>query len=172
MASDWAEALRRAKSMEGTSLFPKVSWGRIPSDKAGIFDPGITSWGLLPPPPCFSKELILKGDKVLCFDTLLKVLILKVVRLHQNCAKFPASWEREGALESPRELRETWVKVQGKVAGAKGPAGNRAERGAIEMAGVQFMRKCITVLANCQYKLRIKYHSNGFGIGNGRFDRR
>jgi hypothetical protein len=29
------------------------------------------------PLPCFSKVLILKVDKVLCFDTLLQVLILK-----------------------------------------------------------------------------------------------
>ncbi len=31
--------------------------------------------------------LILKGDKVICFDTLLQVLILKGVALHKNCAK-------------------------------------------------------------------------------------
>src|SRR5260370_36629050 len=30
---------------------------------------------------------MLKGDKVVCFDTLLEVLILKGVTLHQNCAK-------------------------------------------------------------------------------------
>jgi hypothetical protein len=32
------------------------------------------------PLPCFSKVLILKADKVLCFDTLLEVFILKVLR--------------------------------------------------------------------------------------------
>jgi hypothetical protein len=32
-----------------------------------------------PSPPGFSQVLILKGVKVLCFDTLLQVLILKVV---------------------------------------------------------------------------------------------
>jgi hypothetical protein len=32
-----------------------------------------------PPPPGFSQVLILKAVKVLCFDTLLQVLILKVV---------------------------------------------------------------------------------------------
>jgi len=30
---------------------------------------------------------ILKGDKVVCFDTLLQVLILKGLMLHQDCAK-------------------------------------------------------------------------------------
>jgi len=34
-----------------------------------------------PPPPCFSQVLILKVVKVLCFDTLLQVFILKVVRV-------------------------------------------------------------------------------------------
>jgi len=33
-----------------------------------------------PPSPVFLKVLILKGLKVLCFDTLLKVFILKVLR--------------------------------------------------------------------------------------------
>jgi hypothetical protein len=32
-----------------------------------------------PPPPLFSQVFILKAVKVLCFDTLLQVLILKVV---------------------------------------------------------------------------------------------
>jgi hypothetical protein len=31
---------------------------------------------------------ILKAVKVLCFDTLLQVFILKVLTLHQNCAKW------------------------------------------------------------------------------------
>jgi hypothetical protein len=35
--------------------------------------------------------LILKGDKVVCFDTLLQVLILKGFILRQNCAKWAAS---------------------------------------------------------------------------------
>ena len=34
-----------------------------------------------PPPPLFSQVFILKGVKVVCFDTLLQVLILKVVRV-------------------------------------------------------------------------------------------
>src|SRR6266850_5016500 len=38
--------------------------------------------GNSPLPPCFSQVFILKGDKVLCFDQLLEVLILKVIRLH------------------------------------------------------------------------------------------
>jgi hypothetical protein len=32
------------------------------------------------PLPCFSKVFILKGVKVVCFDALLEVLILKMVR--------------------------------------------------------------------------------------------
>ena len=40
-----------------------------------------------PLPPAFSQVLILKPDKVICFDTLLQVLILKVFMLHQNCAQ-------------------------------------------------------------------------------------
>jgi hypothetical protein len=32
------------------------------------------------PSPCFAKVLILKGVKVVCFDVVLEVLILKVVR--------------------------------------------------------------------------------------------
>ena len=39
------------------------------------------------PPPLFSKVFILKGDKVLCFDALLEVFILKGVRERQNRAK-------------------------------------------------------------------------------------
>src|SRR5258708_4743946 len=46
-----------------------------------------TVWGLPPPSPCFSYLFILKEIKVICFDILLQVLILKGVRLHQNCAK-------------------------------------------------------------------------------------
>jgi hypothetical protein len=46
-----------------------------------------TVWGLLPPPPVFSQVFILKGDKVVCFDTLLEVFILKGLTLHQNCAR-------------------------------------------------------------------------------------
>jgi len=40
------------------------------------------------PPPCFLKVLILEGDKVVCFHTVLKVLILKGVG--------GASWRRKG----------------------------------------------------------------------------
>src|SRR5229473_6518336 len=40
-----------------------------------------------PCPPVFSQVLILNVDKVVCFDTLLQVLILKGLILHQNCAK-------------------------------------------------------------------------------------
>src|SRR5260370_37747988 len=40
-----------------------------------------------PPPSVFSPVFILKGVKVVCFDTLLQVLILNGLTLHQNCAK-------------------------------------------------------------------------------------
>jgi hypothetical protein len=39
------------------------------------------------PLPCFSKVLILKADRVLRFDALLKVFILKVLRWHKNREK-------------------------------------------------------------------------------------
>src|SRR5258707_622131 len=42
------------------------------------------------PSPCFSQVLILKRDKVVCFDTLLQVLILKLFMSHQNCAPLDA----------------------------------------------------------------------------------
>jgi hypothetical protein len=35
--------------------------------------------------------LILNGVKILCFDTLLEVLNLKVLRLHKNYAKWSSS---------------------------------------------------------------------------------
>ncbi len=41
-----------------------------------------------PPSPLFSQVLILKVVKVLCFDTLLQVLILKVVSQGTNAAQF------------------------------------------------------------------------------------
>jgi hypothetical protein len=41
-----------------------------------------------PPSPLFSQVFILKGVKVLCFDTLLQVLILKVVRLGPDAVPF------------------------------------------------------------------------------------
>src|SRR5260370_17985551 len=50
--------------------------------------PVCTLRGTLPLPPIFHQVLILKEDKVVCFDTLLEVLILKGVALHQNCAKW------------------------------------------------------------------------------------
>jgi hypothetical protein len=37
------------------------------------------------PPPVFSQVLILKVVKVVCFDTLLQVLILKTLTLKKNC---------------------------------------------------------------------------------------
>src|SRR5229473_6669344 len=47
-----------------------------------------------PSPPGFSQVLILKVVKVLCFDTLLQVLILKVV------SEGPMRWRLEAGLSS------------------------------------------------------------------------
>jgi hypothetical protein len=38
-----------------------------------------------PPSPLFSQVFILKGVKVICFDTLLQVLILKGVSCERKC---------------------------------------------------------------------------------------
>jgi hypothetical protein len=37
------------------------------------------------PLPCFAKVFILKGDKVVCFDAVLEVLILKGVKSGRIC---------------------------------------------------------------------------------------
>src|SRR5713226_2272439 len=37
------------------------------------------------------------------------------------------------------------------------------------VAGVQFMQECSTILANCQYILRMGYHPNDRRAGSGRF---
>src|SRR5712692_97695 len=51
-----------------------------------------------PPSPPFSQVFILKGVKVLCFDTLLQVLILKDVRRkHNSCAKLAHLSPGDGA---------------------------------------------------------------------------
>jgi hypothetical protein len=50
--------------------------------------------------------LILKGDKVIYFDTLLQVLILKGVTLHQNCAKFSIRRVAPGAKDEAADLRK------------------------------------------------------------------
>ena len=42
--------------------------------------------GGAPHPPVFDEVFILKRVKVVCFDTLSQVLILKGLILHQNCA--------------------------------------------------------------------------------------
>jgi hypothetical protein len=44
--------------------------------------------------------LIPKGVKVLCFDTLLQVLILKGLALHQNCAR----WEERGLHQEQKPV--------------------------------------------------------------------
>jgi hypothetical protein len=41
-----------------------------------------------PRPAVFHQVFILKVVKVVCFDTLLEVLILKGFALHQNCAEW------------------------------------------------------------------------------------
>jgi hypothetical protein len=41
-----------------------------------------------PPLPLFSQVFILKGIKVICFDTLLQVFILKVVSQDVECSPF------------------------------------------------------------------------------------
>jgi len=43
--------------------------------------PGLYTRVGIPPSPCFSQVLILKEVKVLCFDTLLQVLILRDLAL-------------------------------------------------------------------------------------------
>ena len=42
---------------------------------------------LLPPSPCFSQLFILKGVKVVCFDTLLQVFILKYIEEWSGSAR-------------------------------------------------------------------------------------
>ena len=48
--------------------------------------PGLYPATGLPLPPGFSQVFILKGLKVLCFDTLLQVFILKVLTAARNFA--------------------------------------------------------------------------------------
>src|SRR5216684_8631077 len=50
--------------------------------------------GVVPPSPLFSQVLILKVVKVLCFDTLLQVLILKVVSQGPMRCRLEASLSR------------------------------------------------------------------------------
>jgi hypothetical protein len=77
-----------------------------------------------PSPLCFSQVFILKGDKVLCFDTLSQVFILKNLR----CTKI---------------VQNVLFFVGGDPAGSP-------EWGPIRVAGVQFMQKYSTTGANCQ----------------------
>lgn len=48
----------------------------------------LENWPPLPHPAFFHQVLILKVVEVFCFDTLLQVLILNGLTLHQNCAKW------------------------------------------------------------------------------------
>src|SRR5712672_1799230 len=61
----------------------------------------ILLFGLPRPSPCFSQVFILKGVKVLCFDTLLQVFILKVL----TDARFASRAERRWTFL--RHTRET-----------------------------------------------------------------
>src|SRR6266852_754726 len=63
-----------------------------------------------PPSPLFSQVLILKVVKVLCFDTLLQVLILRDLRVHQKCAssdRFSGSRcrKRQHGCRTPRNAK-------------------------------------------------------------------
>ena len=49
---------------------------------------------------------ILKGVKVICFDTLLQVLILKGFTLHQNCATLYRRWTEGKKPNSSRQGRD------------------------------------------------------------------
>jgi hypothetical protein len=55
----------------------------------------------LPHPAVFHQVFILKVVKVVCFDTLLQVLILKGFALHQNCVKC----EERGLLPTQRPVQ-------------------------------------------------------------------
>jgi hypothetical protein len=57
-------------------------------ESASVNDGGSPMEG--PPPPGFSQVFILKGLKVVCFDTLLQVLILKTLTFEKNCADLTA----------------------------------------------------------------------------------
>ena len=56
------------------------------------------------PSLCFSQVLILKEVKVVCFDTLLQVLILKVVVGASKLCKFEGPPPCSLATEAPRAL--------------------------------------------------------------------
>src|SRR6266446_7004227 len=49
---------------------------------------------------------ILKGVKVICFDTLLQVLNLKGFTLHQNCATLYGQWTEGKKPHSSRQGRD------------------------------------------------------------------
>ena len=74
-----------------------------------------------PPSPLLSQVFILKGVKVVCFDTLLQVLILKVVRRDRFLNPFrrsappPADWDALKRTPTTFVLRRTVA--------AKGPGG-------------------------------------------------
>ena len=74
-----------ARDRDPTAQAREVRSSRCSSGQKSLSDFWLTTMGI--PLPCFSKVLILKGDKVLCFDTPLEVFILKVLRWHQNRAK-------------------------------------------------------------------------------------
>src|SRR6266481_2094445 len=61
-----------------------------------------------PPPLGFSQVLILKVVKVLCFDTLLQVLILKVVRSGTDAVPFGASSLALAPICNLRKSARAW----------------------------------------------------------------
>jgi hypothetical protein len=73
---------RRQRSSLGIDMVCRMSREILrrdaPQDRNSLSDSWLTITGH--PLPCFSKVFILKGVKVLCFDTLLEVLILKGVK--------------------------------------------------------------------------------------------
>jgi hypothetical protein len=67
------------------------------------------------PPPVFSEVLILKGDEVVCFDTVLQVLILKVdTRAHRDRRK--AEQKRRQRITHPSRLGVKRRRGRGAVA--------------------------------------------------------
>src|SRR5258708_2218037 len=60
-----------------------------------------------PPSPPFSQLLCLKAAKVLCFDTLLQVLILKGLRLALKLCRFGGGGRSKGDRKAARSHDES-----------------------------------------------------------------
>ena len=76
--------------------------------------PGLYRLTITSPSPCFSQVFILNVVKVLCFDTLLQVLILKVVTASQNLRLMRVSGD-EGSVgyEGKNANRMLALRVEG-----------------------------------------------------------